>query len=117
MKPRIETLEDSSGKTIILKWPNDRIQNAEVDDFLGWSEDLVETDSKIVLFDLSNLSNVDSTGISMLIVMNKKLKEGGHKFALVGVNPTIMAALNVMRINQLIPVYDSIDEATKALES
>lgn len=67
--------------------------------------------SNAILLDFSRLRYMDSSGVNALLVARQQLSHGKGRLALVGVSRGIGRILGVLKVEQLIPVYRSVEEA------
>jgi anti-sigma B factor antagonist len=60
-----------------------------------------------VLFDFANVQSVTSLIIGKLVLFNKKLGAAGGRLALCEVSPDVRGVFDVVRLPQLVSVYDT----------
>lgn len=60
--------------------------------------------------DLSGVSYIDSSGIASLVEGYQKAKSGGSRFGLVAVSEPAMKVLKLARLDQVFPLFASVDE-------
>ena len=58
-----------------------------------------------ILLDLSEIKFVPSLGLGTLVMLNRKLKDKGQRFALVGVHPDVRAILALTRLDKLFEMH------------
>ncbi|MFK0570309.1 STAS domain-containing protein [Endozoicomonas sp.] len=63
-----------------------------------------------VLVDMSLVNELDSSGIGALVFLYKRLKIESRNLGLLGVNGKPDELLTMLRINQTIKQYESVDE-------
>lgn len=80
---------------------------ARVDALLGGA-------TRHIVFDLSDLEFVSSTGISAFVRANRSLKQRGGSVHLVNPRPPIANLLRLTRVSELIPVHASLEIARRA---
>jgi len=56
-----------------------------------------------LLLDLSGVSFIDSTGVGLLVRLQKQLREGGRQLVLVAPAPPVLQALALMRFTEFFP--------------
>ena len=89
---------------------------------LGWGADemiksrIVRHDgvagtSESIVIDMSDVTFIDSAGISSLLTLRRELIERGGKLVLCQVPPRIQQVFDVVAINRVIPVVDNIQRA------
>jgi anti-sigma B factor antagonist len=71
----------------------------------------------LLLVDLRALQFIDSGALRMITIAYQQLRRDGGTLALVHPASVVARVLQVMGIDQLIPVYDSVDEAIAATRS
>lgn len=64
---------------------------------------------RIVAVDMSRVSHVDSEGFGALLYLQKRLVENGRMLALVGCQDSVREALQLTRLEALLPHYASMD--------
>jgi anti-sigma B factor antagonist len=79
------------------------------------ARDVVLADDGAVIVDLSECGFIDSTGISCVIQTFRLAGKAGRPIALVG-SALRMKVLELVGLPDLVPYYDSRDEALQALD-
>lgn len=64
-----------------------------------------------LIFDLSDLSYINSKGIGFLVSMQAHLSKENKKLAIVNPSETVSDVMALVGINQIIGVYDSLEKA------
>ncbi len=84
-----------------------------VPDFDGALKEAVEKGDSTVIVDLSQISYLDSSGLSSLISAYRRLSAGGGTMFVVAsaVNPSVRRALEITRLDALVNVCDSFEYA------
>lgn len=57
-----------------------------------------------VVFDMSNLAYIDSTGIGIIVFLMKKLSESGKELSIINAKANVLKIFNITGIDQLIKV-------------
>jgi anti-sigma B factor antagonist len=70
-----------------------------------------ETASSVVL-DLSGVSFLDSAGVGALVSLFVSRRNQGKTFALAALSPQSTAVVTVAGLQNLLPVYKTVEEAT-----
>ena len=60
-----------------------------------------------VLFDLSGVDYVDSSGVSWLLTCHKRFREAGGKLILHSATPLVMQVIRVLKLDQVFAIADS----------
>ena len=74
-------------------------------------ERLIAARPQRVVFDLSGLKFVDSTGIRTIVMCASRLKGAGGTVHLAGAQGVVQEALHILRIAEMVPVFSSVEEA------
>ena len=74
-------------------------------------EELVRAKQTKVIFDLSRIKHMDSTGIGILVTCSGKLKDAGGELRLAGATGVVGQTLKLTRIDSIVPTFASLDEA------
>lgn len=70
---------------------------------------------KKTIFDFNGVSFMDSSGIGMLIGRYKNLMLYNSKAGLVNVNPNIKRIFEMSGIFKIMPLYENVEQASKAM--
>lgn len=70
--------------------------------------------SAMLIVDLSDVSFIDSSGLSALIACWRKMREQGRKLAVVGAQGEVLEVFRLTRLDDLIALYPSKEEARLA---
>jgi anti-sigma B factor antagonist len=68
-----------------------------------------------VLVDLSGCGFIDSSGLSLLVETQRRLAEGGRRFAVCSPRSEVRRLLELTGIDAAVGVFETCDEATAAL--
>jgi anti-sigma B factor antagonist len=68
-----------------------------------------------VLVDLSEVNYIDSSGVASLVEGYQVAKSKNLQFGLLGVSETAMQVLQLARLDQVFPIYQSIAEVPAPL--
>jgi anti-sigma B factor antagonist len=78
---------------------------------------LVSEGNKDVIIDLSGVTFMDSSGFGTLLGATRRLRPTGGGLHLAGPNSTIQRMLRLTRLDSIMRIYDSPEEAVKAIGS
>jgi anti-sigma B factor antagonist len=67
---------------------------------------------RLLVVDLSGLSFIDSSALSVIMRTFRALQRDGSALALVSPSPAVARILQLIDIARMIPVYPSLEEAT-----
>ena len=87
----------------------------EVSNQLGEKlRELAEDDVNHIILDMTDLDFIESTGLGGVVSTYLRCRRRSGDLKLVGPRPPILAVLQLTRLTQLFPVFDSIDDALAA---
>jgi anti-sigma B factor antagonist len=78
-------------------------------------EDLASKGSRRVIFDLTGVDYIDSTGISMVALASGKLRESGGSLAIVASGGRVLQLLNLTQMHNIVKVCPTVEAAIAAL--
>lgn len=73
--------------------------------------EIMKSTTKNLIFDFSNVSFMDSSGIGVIMGRYKNIKKLNGEAALINVNTHIRRILEMSGVLKVVPVYDNIDNA------
>lgn len=76
-------------------------------------EEYEKKSCKNMIFELKNLTFMDSSGIGVIIGRYKKVKNNGGKVAIVNANQYLKKVIEVSGLLRIIKCYNSLEEAIK----
>jgi anti-sigma B factor antagonist len=76
---------------------------------------LVEAGARTLVFDLSGVTRIDSTGIGRFIDTYGRLRKSGGQMRLAGVMGAVRDSFRLTRLDTIFMFYPSVDEACQGL--
>ena len=76
--------------------------------------ELLRQGRKVVIFDLSALTAIDSTGIGYFIASFNKLAMAGAQMRMAGATGHLLQSFRVSLLDQVFPFYESVEQAAAA---
>lgn len=70
-------------------------------------------ENRNILIDLSLVNYIDSSGVASLVEGYQVAKKESLKFGLIGVSDAAMSVLKLARLDQVFPIYNSVEEYKK----
>jgi anti-anti-sigma factor len=64
-----------------------------------------------LIFDLSRLTLMDSSGVALLLQTYKRLRELHGTIALAGLSPSVQRTTSITGVTKLMPVFGTVEEA------
>jgi anti-anti-sigma factor len=78
--------------------------------------DLLKQDQKKVIFDLTEVTYLDSSGIGILMMCHAKLKKAGGLLRIAGARGMVQETLELTSVNRIIPIHPSAADAAHGFE-
>ncbi len=76
---------------------------------------LVEAGARNLVFDLSGVTRIDSTGIGRFIDTYGRLRKSGGQMRLAGVAGSVRDSFHLTRLDTVFSFYPTVDEACEGL--
>lgn len=77
-------------------------------------EHLIGQGTKNVVFDLSGVSALDSTGVGQFIASFNKIMAAGGQMRMAGATGHVLQTFRVSRLDRMFPFFPTAEEAAKA---
>jgi anti-sigma B factor antagonist len=77
----------------------------------------VLTEGQHVLLDLGETDFIDSSGIAVLLAIYRQAKENSASLTLCCPNTRVLTSLHLVRMENMVGIYSSRDEAVKAISA
>ena len=79
-----------------------------------WSiSELLIAGIKKIIFDLSNLDGIDSTGVGILVMCQAKMQKAGGMLRIAGPHGIVQETLTLTHVDKLVPFFPSADLAAQ----
>lgn len=69
------------------------------------------TKSHDVVFDLTGLEFIDSSGLGVLLACMRRIKTTGNELKLCALHPTVQSIVKLVRMNRILGIYETRGEA------
>ena len=108
MQPIVENIDDITVVTLA----GDRLEASNTAELKRDLAALLETESRVV-FDLSRLQFVDSSGLGTILICLRELNAHGGKLVLCAMSKQVRALFELVRMHRLLDIYDTREEALR----
>ena len=109
---RFETKKN--GIATILKIHERKLDAAISPELKGEFLVLCKQQLKELLIDLSNVEFCDSSGLSALLIAERKMREHGGVVKLVGVHKKVLSLIKISHLDRAFQIYDTMAKAVKS---
>jgi anti-anti-sigma factor len=79
--------------------------------------DLLSKNERKIIFDISGISHIDSTGVGIIVMCFGNLKKAGGELHVAGAKGTVEQVLKMTNVDKVIPLYPTMAEAVEAFTS
>jgi anti-sigma B factor antagonist len=70
-----------------------------------------------LVIDLSGVGFLDSTGLGVIVGVVKRVRTQGGELAIAGADNHVRKVFEITRISDVLPMFDTVDEACAAVQS
>jgi anti-sigma B factor antagonist len=105
---------ETVGKTTVVTLLDDALDAQGSKEFRA-SMEAELADRRSVLFDLGNVRFMDSSGLGAILGCLRLIEGGGGGLKLCGLGPEVRKAVELVRMDRLVDVHGSRDEALAAV--
>jgi anti-anti-sigma factor len=74
-------------------------------------EDLLRQGKRIIIFDLANVTALDSTGVGHFIGSYNKIASSGGEMRIAGASGRILATFQISKLDTVFPFYSTVRDA------
>ena len=104
--------EVAPGK-IVVRLGGKLMLGSDGEELIAMVENFLKQGNRTVIFDLSGLSVIDSTGIGRFIASYNKLVAAGGEMRMAGATGHILHSFKVSLLDQVFPFFATVEEAAK----
>jgi anti-sigma B factor antagonist len=80
-------------------------------------EELLDARPKTLIFDLTNVEHMDSSGVQLMVQCSAAVRKNGGELRLAGANPRIARLFQITRLDSILPLFPSVATACEGLTS
>ncbi len=110
-----DIIEQPHGSALLLKLQATRLDATVAEDFKQRMTHYIETGSKKLILDLSNITFLDSRGLRAIIICSKLM--GDRNLALVNVSERVTSLLHLSAMDELLSIHADLDSALRCIEA
>jgi anti-sigma B factor antagonist len=67
---------------------------------------------KTLIVDLSGVEFCDSSGLSALLIAERKMRENGNSLRLIGVHKKVLALMKISQLDRVFQIFDTLAKAS-----
>lgn len=112
---KLRNLEGASKmiEDILVFKPGDEINANSTGKLRKVFDEIINSDKKKVVVDLSGIEYIDSAGLAILIEFFQRLQKNSGKLHICGLSSKISKIFEVAKLNSIFKIYDSFEKAYK----
>src|SRR5690242_15646337 len=110
----MEMTVEKLGEVTIVQLPGEQLDASNAKDFKRDVASILSAASKVV-FDLSQLRFVDSSGLGAMLSCLRQINSAGGELKLCGLSKSVRALFELVRMHRIFDICDSKDDAVRIL--
>ncbi|MBW1721808.1 MAG: STAS domain-containing protein [Deltaproteobacteria bacterium] len=107
---------EKHGDVVVLSLQGDVLDADNSQEFKKDIASVLESNKKVV-FDMRTMRFIDSSGCGALLSCVRKLKNSEGDLKLFGLSEQVRSLFQIIRLDQILDIFDTKEEAVKAFES
>jgi anti-sigma B factor antagonist len=112
----MEMTTEKVGEVTVVELRGEQLDASNVMDFKRDIAPVLEANSRVV-FDLSHLRFVDSSGLGAFLSCLRRLNGAGGELKLCGLAKPVRALFELVRMHKIFDIYPTRDEAVRSLHA
>lgn len=80
-------------------------------------DELVQAGVKRVIFDLTEATYLDSSGLGIVVLFGGKLKQSGGELRIAGATGPVHTTLKVSKVSEIVSVFETLQQASFGLSA
>lgn len=109
----MEATIERIGKVAVMGIPGPSLDASSAKEFKREVAPVLE-ENRMLVFDLSELQFVDSSGLGAILSCLRQLNASGGDLKLCGMTKAVRALFELVRMHRIFDIYNTRDEAVKA---
>lgn len=102
------------GKATILRIKESRLDAAVSAELKGEFLILCTPETKELVVDMTDVEFCDSSGLSALLIAERKMRETGGVVKLAGLHKKVLTLIKISHLDRAFAIYDTVAKATKS---
>lgn len=105
---------EHANDVLVVTLSGEYLDASTVKDFKADISQVMEGEIKKVVFDMSGLQFIDSSGLGAILSCLRKLNGAGGDLKLCGMTKPVRALFELVRMHRIMDIYNTREEAVKA---
>ena len=111
----MEAIIDKMGEVTILGLPGEHLDASNAKSFKRDIAPVLE-ENALVVFDLSSLRFVDSSGLGAILSCLRRLNDKGGDLKLCGMSKQVRVLFELVRMHRIFDIFNTREEAVRAFQ-
>jgi len=107
------THEEIAPGTVAVTLAGKLMMGPEGEQIVGLVDQLLAEGKRVIIFDLSGVTVIDSTGIGRFIASYNKIVNAGGEMRMAGATGHLFHSFKVSLLDQVFPFYPTIEDAAR----
>jgi anti-sigma B factor antagonist len=107
----LEIQKKTVGNTVVLEMSGRITLGRDCQQIESDVEELIRGKQTRIVFDLSKIKYMDSSGIGIMVMCSGKAKAAGGELRLAGATGVVEQTLKLTRMNAIVPTFATVEEA------
>jgi anti-sigma B factor antagonist len=116
-EPRFATTERDVDETTSIVSVDGEIHVSTAPEFSGALSATIESGRTRLVLDLSDVMFIDSTGLSVLLNVLRRVTRAGGRMAVVCSNPTVLRLFEITRLDTTFDLHADVEPALAAVQA
>jgi anti-sigma B factor antagonist len=112
----MEMTVDKMGDVTVVGLPGEQLDASNAKEFKSHIAPVLEANSKVV-FDMSLLRFVDSSGLGAILSCLRRLNAAGGDLKLCGLSKPVRALFELVRMHKIFDIYVTKEEAVRTFQT
>jgi len=108
--------ESKSGDVVVLSFSGELMGGESAEEFQKYVYRMIENDSVNIVLDMSEVEWMNSAGLGMIMGALTTFRGSGGDLRLASVSERVARPIAVTRLDSVIQIYNSVDEAVKSFD-
>ncbi len=101
-----------NAKIVLVKMKGELDAYQSIDFKKRMIDEVLNSDEKVILMDMTGLSYIDSAGLGALVSLLKRASEGSKELRFFGMRSNVKKIFELTRLNMVFKIFDTYEEAS-----
>lgn len=107
----MEVRQETRGWQLVLTPDDSLMCGGRAEQFESVLQEVIDAGHRHLIVDLASVEHIDSGGVRALVRGHLAVHQQGGRVALVNAGLTVRRVLSILRLDTVLPIYESIEAA------